>query len=96
MHTIKELRKQKGWTQGELGKQFKVIKAPEIICRWEKGKDAPSATSLLELATIFNIPAEKILIQKLIDRSRNKQGGGKRKTKLLSQVEEIGKEKENA
>lgn len=62
MYTIKELRKQQGWTQQELGKKFKVVKAPEIICRWEKGTSSPSAIHLQELANIFSVPAEKILI----------------------------------
>jgi transcriptional regulator with XRE-family HTH domain len=62
--TIKELRKQHGWTQAELGKKFKVEKAPEIICRWEKGTSAPSATHLQELSYIFGVPAEKISIEK--------------------------------
>jgi transcriptional regulator with XRE-family HTH domain len=62
LNTIKDLRKQKGWTQSELGKKFKVAKAPEIICRWEKGTSSPTAPNLMELATIFEVPAEKILI----------------------------------
>jgi transcriptional regulator with XRE-family HTH domain len=62
LHSIKDLRKQHGWTQSELGKKFKVAKAPEIICRWEKGTAAPSAAHLIELAHIFSVPAEKILI----------------------------------
>jgi transcriptional regulator with XRE-family HTH domain len=62
LHTIKDLRKEKGWTQSELGKRFKVEKAPEIICRWEKGTSSPSAANLLELAQILGVPAEKILI----------------------------------
>jgi transcriptional regulator with XRE-family HTH domain len=59
VQTIKDLRKQKGWTQSELGKKFKVVKAPEIICRWEKGISSPTAANLMELATIFEVPAEK-------------------------------------
>lgn len=66
MQTIKDLRKEKGWTQAELGQKFKVRKAPETICRWENGI-APSATHLQELANIFSVPAEKILISQLID-----------------------------
>ena len=62
MHTIKDLRKQHGWTQSELGKRFKVEKAPEIICRWEKGTSSPTAANLLELSRIFGVPAEKILL----------------------------------
>lgn len=62
LHSIKDLRKQHGWTQSELGKKFNVEKAPEIICRWEKGSSSPSAAHLIELAGIFGVPAEKILI----------------------------------
>lgn len=62
LHSIKELRKQHGWTQSDLGKKFKVEKAPEIICRWEKGTSTPSAANLIELAQILEVPAEKILI----------------------------------
>jgi transcriptional regulator with XRE-family HTH domain len=62
VHTIKDLRKENGWTQAELGNKFKVTKAPEIICRWEKGTTSPTAANLMELATIFGVPAEKILI----------------------------------
>lgn len=62
LHTIKDLRKQNGWTQSELGKKFKVAKAPEIICRWEKGVASPTGSHLQELSHIFGVPAEKILI----------------------------------
>lgn len=67
MHTIKDLRKNNGWTQAELGKRFIIPKAPEIICRWEKGITSPTGSHLQELANIFGVPAEKILISKLID-----------------------------
>lgn len=67
MYTIKDLRKEKGWTQSQLGKKFKNPKAPEIICRWEKGSSSPTGSHLQELANIFGVPGEKILISRLID-----------------------------
>ncbi|MET3700022.1 helix-turn-helix protein [Bacillus oleivorans] len=67
MHSIFDLRKNKGWTQEELGKKFRKKKAAEIICRWEKGKTAPSSQNLQELSEIFGVPAQKILIKRLTD-----------------------------
>lgn len=63
MHTIKDLRQRKGWSQEELGKKFNVPKAREIICRWETGKTLPNAIHLQELANIFKVSAEKILLK---------------------------------
>lgn len=63
MPTIKELRLERKLTQSELGSLFANKKAPETICRWENGLASPSAKHLQEMAMIFGVPAEKILLK---------------------------------
>lgn len=67
MSVIRELRIKKGMTQKELGLKFKTPKAPEIICRWEKGTSTPSSLHMMELSTIFEVSVEKILSSYMID-----------------------------
>lgn len=50
---IQALRKEKGWSQGDLAKKLGYLQ-PHVN-RWEKGKKYPSVTALKKLAKLFNV-----------------------------------------
>ena len=56
---IRELRKNNGLTQAELGKRVGVIK--QTISSWENGVSSPSNEALAELAKIFGVTTDYLL-----------------------------------
>ena len=50
---IKELRKNNGWTQQQLGDMLNVTKVS--ICCYEKGNRIPSLDKLRDLSNIFKV-----------------------------------------
>lgn len=59
---IKELRKAKGWSQGQLAK--KINSLPQHISRYERGIVTPSAETLAKIANAFGISADYLLNEK--------------------------------
>ncbi|TEB06493.1 helix-turn-helix protein [Pelotomaculum schinkii] len=55
---IKELRKERGWSQRLLGEKFSPPKSFTVISRWERGKVVPSTGHIREMAGIFQISTE--------------------------------------
>ena len=53
MPTIKQLRKQRHWTQAELA--LRVGVSPSTISAWERGRRQPTESQLNTLAMIFGI-----------------------------------------
>ena len=51
---IRALRKERGWSQGELGEKT-GIKA-QNICKYEKNKTTPRETTLRVFAEVFQLP----------------------------------------
>ena len=78
---IKELRKNKSWTQLQLGKKIKVdIKQ---VNRYEKGLSVPSIDTLANLSKTFGVTMDYLYFGKL-----NKQAAGSLlDKKLLAQFE---------
>ena len=56
---IKELRKQKGLTQQELGNLLYVT--DKAVSKWERGLSLPDITILTKLADILEVTIEDIL-----------------------------------
>lgn len=50
---IKKIRRQRGYTQAELGKELGV--SAVMISQWERGERNPKAESIRKIAHVFNI-----------------------------------------
>lgn len=61
-HTnIKELRIKRGFTQQQLGQQFRKPVDLTVISRWERGIVRPSSENLLELARALHVHPEQFI-----------------------------------
>jgi transcriptional regulator with XRE-family HTH domain len=69
--TIRQLRREAGWSQSELAERIGVSKMS--VSHWETGRNEPSARQLRALATAFNVPMESILFER--EAARNRQEG---------------------
>ena len=56
---IAELRKAKGMTQEQLGRQLGVSAA--AVSKWETGASDPSTANLIALAKLYGISPEELL-----------------------------------
>lgn len=56
--TVRELRRQKGWTQRELAERLGV--SPGAVANWEVGTRTPSLETALRLAALFDVAVEDI------------------------------------
>ena len=56
---LKELRKEKGLTQEELGEHFNV--SSRTISRWETGSNMPDISLLIELAELYEVSIPEII-----------------------------------
>jgi transcriptional regulator with XRE-family HTH domain len=56
---IAAIRKAWGWTQGDLAARLRLKTA--AVSAWERGKAAPTGTSLLSLAALLNTTPEALL-----------------------------------
>lgn len=59
MNKIREYRKQRKWTQGELAERLGVERS--AVAKWESGKSQPQAARLVALAEIFGCSVDEIL-----------------------------------
>jgi len=56
---IKNLRKNKGFTQEELASKLNIVR--QTVSKWEKGYSVPDAEMLKKLAEIFDTDVSKLL-----------------------------------
>ena len=56
---IKELRKQKGYSQETLAEQLNVVR--QTVSKWEKGYSVPDAEMLERIANLFEVPVSDLL-----------------------------------
>ena len=63
---IKNLRKNKGYTQEELAVRLHVTR--QTISKWEKGASVPDASLLSDLAEILEVSVSELLGEKTIER----------------------------
>lgn len=62
MKTIEVLRRERGWTQRELGAMVGV--SGQSVYSWERGTKLPSAPTLRALARAFNVCMDEIDFEK--------------------------------
>jgi len=53
---IVELRKRKGWSQGELAKAIDASR--DIIGKYERNENSPSIEMALKVAKVFDVPVD--------------------------------------
>lgn len=56
---IRELRKQKGFSQETLAEQLNVVR--QTVSKWEKGYSVPDADMLEQIANLFEVPVTVLL-----------------------------------
>ena len=56
---IRELRKQKGYSQETLAQQLNVVR--QTVSKWEKGLSVPDAQMLEAMAELFGVPVSALL-----------------------------------
>lgn len=56
---LKELRKNKGYSQEQLAVRLNVVR--QTVSKWEKGLSVPDAQMLIEIAEIFEVPVSVLL-----------------------------------
>ena len=56
---LMELRKQKGWSQEELGNRLNVTR--QTVSKWELGQTTPEMEKLVELSQLFDISLDELL-----------------------------------
>ena len=61
---IKNLRKQKGYSQEQLAEKLNVVR--QTVSKWEKGYSVPDADMLEELADIFEVDVGELLGKEIL------------------------------
>lgn len=56
---LKELRKNKGYTQEELATKINVVR--QTISKWEKGLSVPDADSIQKIAEVLDVEVSQLL-----------------------------------
>ena len=86
---IKLLRKEKGWSQEQLGKQIDIVKS--VIWKYEKDAAIPSAEVVKRMAQAFSVSTDYMLFDEAEKENITKISD----KKLLKQFEEINTMDEN-
>ncbi len=58
MRTIRELRREKGWSRFELALKLGIDKS--TLAKWEQGKFEPRASQLRTMASMFGVSMDDI------------------------------------
>ena len=62
---IKQLRKQKGYSQETLAQQLNVVR--QTVSKWEKGLSVPDAEMLEKMADLFGVSVSELLGSRIPD-----------------------------
>lgn len=62
-----KLRKQKGWSQEELG--YKLDVSRQTVSKWETGESTPEITKLMKMSKLYNLTMEELLEGKDLDKA---------------------------
>ncbi len=62
---LKNLRKQKGYSQEELASRLGVVR--QTISKWEKGQSVPDSEMLMKLADVFEVTVSQLLGSKIME-----------------------------
>lgn len=57
---LKELRKEKGFTQEQLAQKFNVT--GRSVSRWENGVNMPDLSILIEIANFYDVDIKEIIV----------------------------------
>ena len=60
---LNRLRKEKGWSQEELGNRLNVSR--QTVSKWELGSTTPELNKLMELSRIFQVSIDELLGNKI-------------------------------
>ena len=85
---LKELRLEKGLTQGQLAEQLNV--SNRSISRWETGSTLPDLSLLIELAEFYDVE-----IKEIIDGERKSENMNQKEKETLQKVAEYTEEEKN-
>lgn len=66
MKTIRELRRERGWTQFELALAVGV--QPQTIYLWESGRRLPQVPQVRRLGQVFGLCSDEIDLEPLVNR----------------------------
>lgn len=66
MKTIRELRRDRGWTQFELALAIGV--QPQTIYLWESGRRLPQVPQVRKLGQVFGLCSDEIDLEPLVNR----------------------------
>ena len=69
MKTIRELRRERGWTQFELALAIGV--QPQTIYLWESGRRMPQVPQMRKLGEVFGLCSDEIVLEPEADRHRS-------------------------
>ena len=86
---IKELRKEKGLTQGELAEKLMV--SEKTISKWECGNGFPDTTLMLPLCEALGISANELLSAKKLGEKEYKQEAERNLVELSNKQEKTSK-----
>ena len=75
-----ELRKQKGWSQEELG--FKLNVTRQTISKWEIGETSPKLEELQTLSKLFEISVDELIGNEAVKEQTYEIDNTKKKTKI--------------
>ena len=56
---LKTLRKDHGWSQGQLGKRIDID--PQRISKYEQGKSMPPAKTMVKIAEVFGVSLDYLM-----------------------------------
>lgn len=88
-----ELRKQKGWSQEELG--YKLDVSRQTISKWESGQSTPEMEKLVKLSEIFEISLDDLIkgikIETKIDKSQSVEENKEDKNIQNTQINKVCK-----
>ena len=56
---LMELRKQRGWSQEQLGAKIGVTR--QTVSKWETGDTTPELAKLIELSSLFEISVDQLI-----------------------------------
>lgn len=60
---LKKLRKENGITQEQLAEKLNISR--QSVAKWERGQSLPNITNLKEIAMIFNITTDELLLNEI-------------------------------
>ena len=85
-----ELRKQKGWSQEELGNNLDVSR--QTISKWESGQSTPEMEKLVKISEIFEISLDELIIgiknevKDLVEENKRSDKPKKSKIKIVFMI----------